>query len=104
MGVEPTEAPGRLVTSDVAGLPGQASVLDSRDHSKCLSVDITVDELHDCIKKLKRGKSSGMDGLLAEMIKDGGDMLQNCILCLCNCMLASHFPERLSVGLINAVH
>ena len=106
MGVEPAEAPGRPVTADGAGLPGQVyvSAHDLTDQSKCLNVDITAEELHECIRKLKRGKSSGMDGLLAEMIKDGGDVLQSCILCLFNCMLASHFPERLSVGLITAVH
>ena len=38
------------------------------------------------------------------MIKDGGDLVQQCLLWLDNCMLASHFPERLSVGLITAVY
>ena len=104
MGAEPAKTPGRLVTPDVAGLPGQVSTSTSNDQSECLNADITVDELHDCIKRMKRGKSSGMDGIVAELIKDGGELLQSCILCLFNCMLASHFPERLSVGLITAVH
>ncbi len=30
--------------------------------------------------------------------------MQQCLLWLFNCMLASHFPERLSVGLITAVY
>ena len=38
------------------------------------------------------------------MIKDGGDLLGSCLLLLFNCMLASHFPECLSVGLITAVY
>ena len=38
------------------------------------------------------------------MIKDGGDLVQQCLLWLCNCMLASHLPEHLSVGLITAVY
>ena len=38
------------------------------------------------------------------MIKDGGDLPETCLLWLFNCMLASHFPERLSVGLITAVY
>ena len=38
------------------------------------------------------------------MIKDGGDLMQQCLLWLFNCMLASHLPERLSVGLITAVY
>jgi len=52
----------------------------------------------------KSGKSPGIDDILADMIKDGGDLVQQCLLWLFNCMLASHFPERLSVGLITAVY
>ena len=63
-----------------------------------------LSELRDCIKRLKRGRSPGIDGILAEMIKDGGDLLETCLLWLFNCMLASHFPKRLSVGLITAVY
>ena len=66
----------------------------------CWNVDVTADELHACSKRLKHGKSPGIDGILAEMIKGGGDLLQCCWLLLFNCMLASHFPECLSVGLI----
>ena len=65
---------------------------------------ITADELSQCIKRLKRCKSPGNDGILADMIKDGGDFMQQYLLWLFNCMLASHFPERLSVGLIAAVY
>ncbi len=70
----------------------------------CLSADISVEELSQCIKRLKSGKSPGIDGILADMIKDGGDIVQQCLLWLLNCMLASHFPERLSVGLITAIY
>ena len=70
----------------------------------CPNADITADELSQCIKRLKCGKSPGIDGMLADMIKDGGDLVQQCLLWLFNCMLASHFPERLSVGLITAVY
>ena len=50
-----------------------------------------------------RGKSPGIDGMLADMIKDGGDLVQQCLLWLFNCMLFSHFPARLSVRLITAL-
>ena len=30
--------------------------------------------------------------------------MQQCLLWLFKCMLASHFPERLSVGLITAIY
>ena len=35
------------------------------------------------------------------MIKDGGDVLRNCLF---NLMLTNRFPKQLSVGLITAVH
>ena len=38
------------------------------------------------------------------MIKDGGDVLHNCLLVIFNLMLANHFPKQLSVGLITAVY
>ena len=38
------------------------------------------------------------------MIKDGGELVKQSLLWLFNCMLAGHFPERLSVGLITAVY
>ena len=103
MGTEIAEDPGR---SDVAasGLTGQVSTSDPSDESACLSADITTNELHECIKKQKRGKSSDIDGVVAEMIKDGGKLLQRCILWLFNCMLASHGCEHLPIGLITAVH
>lgn len=31
---------------------------------ECLNMDVSADELHDCIKKLKRGKSAEVDGVL----------------------------------------
>ena len=65
---------------------------------------VTSDELHDCIKRLKRNKSAGIDGILSEMVKDGGDVLHSCLLVIFNLMLVSHFPKQLSVGLITAVY
>ena len=92
MGAEPQSAPQRPADSGVS-----TSCSD-------LTAGITVDELSQSIRRLKRGKSPGIDGILADMIKDGGDLVQQCLLWLFNCMLASHFPERLSVGLITAVY
>ena len=48
------------------------STLDSGD--ACLDEDINFDELCSCIKRLKHGKSPGIDGVLADMIKDGDDL------------------------------
>jgi len=95
MGAEPQSAPQR---------PADSGVSTSCSDDAYLNADITVDELSQSIKRLKRGKSPGIDGILADMIKDGGDLVQQCLLWLVNCMLASHFPERLSAKLITAVY
>ena len=63
---------------------------------------MTSDELHDCIRRLNRNKSAGIDGVLSEMIKDGGEVLHSCLLV--NLMVVSHFQKQLSVGLITAVY
>ena len=83
MGAEPQPAPQR---------PADSGVSTSCPDDACCNQDITADELSQCIKRLKRGKSPGNDGILADMIKDGGDLVQQCLLWLFNCMLASHFP------------
>ena len=90
MGAEPLPAPER------PAVPG-VSTHDSGD--ACLNEDINFDDICSCIKRLKPGKSLGIDGVLADMIKDGGDLVKQSLLWLLNCMLAGHFPERLSVGL-----
>ena len=95
MGAEPQPAPQR---------PADSGVSTSCPDDACCNQDITADELSQSIKRLKRGKSPGNDGILAAMIKDGGDLVQQCLLWLFNCMLASHLPERLSVGLIIAIY
>ena len=95
LGAEPLPAPGRPAVPGVS-TPGSDDA--------CLNKDITFDEPCSCIKRLKRGKSPGIDGIVADMIKDGGDLLKQCLLWFFNCMLAGHFPERLFVGLITAVY
>ena len=72
--------------------------------ASCLNAPITPDELHGCIKRLKRNKSSGIDGVLSEMIKDGGDVLHNCLLAIVNLMLVHYLPKQLPAGLITAVY
>lgn len=94
MGAKPQPAPQR---------PADSGVSTSCPDDACLNQDITADELNRCIKRLKHGKSPGNDGTLADIIKDGGDLVQQCLLWLFNCTLASHFPERLSIGLITVV-
>ena len=101
------EAFRALMGSQPAQTPEQADVLGTSVRAadaSCLNAPITTDELHDCIKRLKRNKSPGVDGILSEMIKDGGGVLHNCLLVVFNLMLTNHFPKQLSVGLITAVY
>ncbi|DBB04184.1 TPA: hypothetical protein ACH3X1_013227 [Trebouxia sp. C0004] len=63
MGAEPQSAPQR---------PADSVASTSCSDDACLNADITVDELSQCIKRLKRCKSPGIDGILADMIQDGG--------------------------------
>ncbi len=74
----------------------QAELLGTSVHpadASCLNASITSAELHDCMKRLKHNKSAGIDGILSEMLKDGGDVLHSCLLIIFNLMLVSHFPK-----------
>ena len=67
------EAFRALMGSQPAPVPEQADLLGTSlwaADASCLSASITADELHDCIKHLKRDTSPGIDGVLSEMIKD----------------------------------
>ena len=101
------EAFRALMGSQPAQIPEQADLLGTSVRAadaSCLNAPITPDELHDCIKHLKSNKSPGIDGVLSEMIKDGGDVLHSCLLVIFNLMLVNHFPKHLFVGLITAVY
>ena len=43
------------------------------------------------------------DGVSADMVTNGGDLLHNGLPQLFNRMLATHFPECLSVSMITAI-
>ena len=92
MGAEPLLAPERPAVPGVS-VPGSGDA--------CLNEDINFDELCSCIKQTKRGKSPGIDGVLADIVKDGGGLVKQSFKV--NCMLAGHLHERLSVGLITVV-
>ena len=94
-GAQPAEPPQRPAASGVSAT--------SSSDDECMFASITAEELHVCIKKLKRGKSPGIDGVSADMVIDGGDLMHDCLLQLFNRMLVTSFPECLSVGMITAV-
>jgi len=73
-------------------------------HSKCDSSDIPRVEIHDvqrCINKLKRNKSPGHDGIMAEHILFGGCMLRVHLSILFNSMLShAYVPNDFGHGMI----
>ena len=97
MGSQPAPPPEQ---ADLLGTSVRAVDIDA----SCLNALITTDELHDCIKRLKRNKLPGIGGVLSEMIKDSGGVLHNCLVVIFNLMLTNRFPKQLSVGLITVVH
>ena len=48
------------------------------------SGEITTDEVLRVIKKMKNGKSSGVDGIHAELLKNGGEEMVKKVTRLCN--------------------
>ncbi|DBA81569.1 TPA: hypothetical protein ACH3X1_007341 [Trebouxia sp. C0004] len=65
MGAQPAQTPEQ---AELSGTSVRAT-----DASR-LNAPVTSNELHDCIKRLKRNKSAGIDGKLSEMVKDGGEV------------------------------
>ena len=97
------EAFRALMRSQPAQIPEQAHLLGTSVRAadaSCLNASITADELHDCIKRLKHNKFPGVDVVLSEMLKDGGDVLRNCLLVIFNLMLTNHLPEQFFILLL----
>ena len=94
-GAQPAEPSQRPAASGVSPT--------SKTDDECIFASITAEKRHVYIENLKRGKSPGIDGLSADMVNDGGDLLHDCLLQLFNRMLATSFPECLSAGVITAV-
>ena len=51
-----------------------------RENSNCWSVE----DVRKAVKKLKRGKSPGVDGITSEMLKCGGECLLEWLRTVCN--------------------
>ena len=45
-----------------------------------MHANISLDELCYCIERLKHGKSPGSDDILADVLNDGGDLVQESLL------------------------
>ena len=88
-GAQPAEPPQRPAASGVSPT--------SNTDDECMFAGITAEELHVCVQELKRGKSPGIDGVSADMVIDGGDLLHDCLLQLFNRMLATSLSVCLLV-------
>jgi hypothetical protein len=68
-----------------------------------LNQDIQLCEIADAIKRLKRGKVVGLDGVKAEFVIDGCDALLRILQTLFNKLLSEGFCSSLAVGVIHAL-
>jgi len=75
--------------SDSKSLTNAPPPSDNTDDS------ILWEEVTDAVRRLKRNKSPGNDGITAEMIKAGGEKLLEKIHSLCNqAWVECHVPEK----------
>jgi hypothetical protein len=69
-----------------------------------LNVDITLVEVHQAFKKLKRHKAAGIDGIKPKFLLDAVVALQQPLLIAFNKILREGYCESLSVGIIHALY
>ncbi len=69
-----------------------------------LNVDITLVEVQQEFKKLKRHKPAGIDGIKPEFLLDVATTLQQPLLIAFNKILHEGYCESLSVGIIHALY
>ncbi len=80
-------------------IPAPASDVDGYT----LNQDIQLCEIADAIKRLKRGKATGLNGVKAEFVIDGCDALLRILQTLFNKVLNEGFYSSLAVGVIHAL-
>ena len=61
--------------------------LNDADRNARMAIELNEDEVRKAVKKLKKGKSPGIDGITSEMLKYGGDSIikwltRVCMVCL----------------------
>jgi len=69
-----------------------------------LNVDITLIEVQQAFKKLKRHKVTGIDGIKPEFLLDAAAALQQPLLIAFNKILCEGYCESLFVGIIHALY
>ncbi len=74
------------------------------DDCSTLNCDITLDEIAQVMRRFKRNKFAGLDGIKAEFLLDAGDMLHVPLQIVFNKLLQQGYSAGLSTGVIHALH
>jgi hypothetical protein len=74
------------------------------DDYSTLNCDITLDEIAQAMRRLRRNKVAGLDGIKAEFLLDAGDMLHVPLQIVFNKLLQQGYSASLSTGIIHALH
>jgi hypothetical protein len=69
-----------------------------------LNVDITLIEVQQAFKKLKRHKVVGIDGIKPKFLLDAAVALEQPLLIVFNKILGEGYCESLSIGIIHALY
>jgi hypothetical protein len=76
----------------------------ANDDCSTLNYDITLDEIAQVMRRLKRNKSIGLNGIKAKFLLDVGDMLHVPLQIVFNKLLQQGYSASLSTGVIHALH
>ena len=77
----------------------------SYDHKEDLDRQISVKEVEKIVKRLKNGKASGVDGIVNEILKFGGDNMNKLLHELCKIIFETEMvPDDLLVGIIFPIY
>ena len=81
--------------------PCHASPAPSSDQ---LNADITREEVQAALKRLKRNKAAGVDGIKAEFILDAADLLRTPLVLTSSQILDKGVPPSWCIGLIHPIY
>lgn len=90
----------------IRNIENRVKILENNTSSFCpLDFEISMAELLKAIKKLKQGKSPGLDNISNEMLKISQTYINPCLLKLFNAVLRSgHYPEKWSNSYICPIY
>jgi hypothetical protein len=74
------------------------------DDCNTLNCDITLDEIAQVMRRLKRNKSAGLDSIKAEFLLDASDMLHVPLHIVFNKLSQQGYSTGLCTGVIHALH